>query len=73
MTFDEYWTFDAGVGDPITFRVKGEYDQEDNWVDLESVQANGLELYGFLAPRILEACERELRARFTGRLMEIRR
>lgn len=73
MTFEEVWTFDSGVGDPVTFDVRGDWDHADRWIDIESMKVDSTEMLGFIKPEIVAACEKDLRMRLLGYYVEQRR
>ncbi len=57
------WTYDAGVGDPVEFLVRFDWTHEDNWLDIEAMEVQGVDVLGVLADEVVKACETAIKRR----------
>ena len=70
MNGEMEWTYDSGIGNPVEFLVRFDWNEEDNWLDIEAMEVQGVDVMGVLADDVLDACEtavkRRLRAGYRG-------
>ena len=68
MTGTLDWTYGAGY--TVHFLVRFDWNAEDNWLDIEAMEVQGVDVMGVLADDVLDACEtaikRRLRAGYRG-------
>lgn len=70
MTGTLEWTYDSGIGYPVKFLVRFDWTHEDNWLDIEAMEVEGVDVLGVLSDEVVAACEKAVKGKLRRGLRE---
>ena len=63
MNGEMEWTYDPGFSEPVDFLVRFDWNEEDNWLDIEAMEVQGVDVLGVLSDEAVTACEKAVKRR----------